>query len=216
MSTLTSEPVGSMITRMFAEADQTHARFWEIRDALIAQGLTRQSPEVAVAARDAHLAIAPETGQLLYVLVRSRAARTVVEFGTSFGISALHIASGLRDNGGGRLITTEKEPNKVVAATRTLVEAGLHDLVEIREGNVLETLAADMPESIEMVFLDGADELYVDVLKLIEPRLAPAAIIVADNAWAPGYRDYVRGRGNYVSLGTDNRVELSLLADVFS
>jgi predicted O-methyltransferase YrrM len=48
-----------------------------------------------------------ETGELLYMLVRATGARTVVEFGTSFGISSLYIAAGLRDNGGGRLRTRQ-------------------------------------------------------------------------------------------------------------
>jgi predicted O-methyltransferase YrrM len=41
------------------------------------------------------------------MLARSSRARTIVEFGTSFGVSTLHLAAALRDNGGGRLIGTE-------------------------------------------------------------------------------------------------------------
>jgi predicted O-methyltransferase YrrM len=33
---------------------------------------------------------------LLYMLARSTGARTIVEFGTSFGISTLHLAAALR------------------------------------------------------------------------------------------------------------------------
>jgi predicted O-methyltransferase YrrM len=83
----------------------------------------------------------------------------MVEFGTSFGISTLHLAAALRDNGGGRLITSEFEPSKVARARRNLEAGGVADLVEIREGDALQTLAADLPETIDLVLLDGAKAL---------------------------------------------------------
>jgi predicted O-methyltransferase YrrM len=49
--------------------------------------------------KDFPLAVSRETGALLYMLARSCNARTIVEFGTSFGISTLHLAAALRDNG---------------------------------------------------------------------------------------------------------------------
>jgi predicted O-methyltransferase YrrM len=66
--------------------------------------------------KDFPLAVSRETGALLYMLARSSGARTIVEFGTSFAISTLHLAAALRDNGGGRLITSEFEPSKVARA----------------------------------------------------------------------------------------------------
>ena len=60
-------------------------------------------------AKDVHLAVSRETGRLLYMLARATNARAMIEFGTSFGISTLHLAAALRDNGGGKLITTEFE-----------------------------------------------------------------------------------------------------------
>jgi predicted O-methyltransferase YrrM len=44
----------------------------------------------------------------------------IVEFGTSVGISTLHLAAALRDNGGGRLITSEVEPSRVARARENL------------------------------------------------------------------------------------------------
>src|SRR3546814_17157416 len=94
------------------------------------------------------------------MLARSAKARTIVEFGTTFGISTLHLAAALWDNGGGRLITSEFEPSKVVRAREHLTAAGLADLIEIREGDALRTLATDLPESIALLLLDGATALY--------------------------------------------------------
>lgn len=69
---------------------------------------------------DLWLPVSREAGKLLYMLARSSGARTIVEFGTSFGISTLHLAAALRDNGGGRLITSEFHPAKVARAREHL------------------------------------------------------------------------------------------------
>ncbi|SMF53245.1 Predicted O-methyltransferase YrrM [Tistlia consotensis] len=161
--------------------------------------------------KDLPLPVSRETGRLLYMLARAGGARTIVEFGTSFGLSTLHLAAALRDNGGGRLITSEFEPSKVARAKANLAEGGLADLVEIREGDALETLAADQPETIDLLLLDGAKALYPDILALLEGRLRPGALIVADNADdSPDYLDYVRSPANgYLSTPFAGDVELS-------
>ncbi|MFX9969622.1 hypothetical protein ABTP69_19380, partial [Acinetobacter baumannii] len=66
--------------------------------------------------KDAPLAVSRETATLLYMLARSTNARSIVEFGTSFGLSTIHLAAALRDNGGGKLIGSEFEPGKVEKA----------------------------------------------------------------------------------------------------
>ena len=87
--------------------------------------------------KDVALPVSRETGVLLYMLARGGRARTIVEFGTSFGTSTLHLAAALRDNGGGRLLTCEFGPSKVTRARENLVSGGLFDLGEIREGRSL-------------------------------------------------------------------------------
>ena len=146
---------------------------------------------------NAYLPVSPELGRLLYVLARTKPARTIVEFGTSFGLSTIHLAAALRDGGGGRLITTEFEPSKVARARVNLVEATLADLVEFREGDALETLRRDVPKDVDLVLLDGAKSLYVPVLQLLEPSLAPGALIVADNVTqTPEFAAYVNDPKN--------------------
>jgi predicted O-methyltransferase YrrM len=162
--------------------------------------------------KDVPLAVSRETGHLLYMLARSSRARVIVEFGTSFGISTLHLAAGLRDNGGGRLITSEFEPSKAARARENLSAGGLIDLVDIREGDALNTLSADLPETIDLVLLDGAKALYPEILDLVEGHLRPGAIIVADNADdSPDYLARVRAPGNgYLSTPFAEDVELSV------
>jgi predicted O-methyltransferase YrrM len=149
---------------------------------------------------------------LLYMLARNSGARTVVEFGTSFGISTLYLAAALRDNGGGRLVTTEFEPSKVARARENLKAGGLDDLVEIRVGDALQTLAADLPDTIDLLLLDGAKALYPEILSLVESRLRPGALIVADNAdHSPDYLARVRSTAaGYLSTPFAEDVELSM------
>jgi predicted O-methyltransferase YrrM len=162
--------------------------------------------------KDFPLPVSRETGTLLYMLARSSHAKTIVEFGTSFGISTLHLAAALRDNGGGRLITSEFEPSKVARARANLAAGGFSDLVEIREGDALQTLSTDLPSSIDLLLLDGAKALYPEILALVEPRLRPGALVVADNAnFCPEYLELVRSPGSgYLSIPFGDDVELSM------
>lgn len=216
MNTLLSPPLSTLLPRLFDEADATQDAlerdFGQLspdqRQALLRGDDWRALYERA---KDAHLAVSRETGRLLYLLVRAANARTVVEFGTSFGVSTLHLAAALRDNGGGRLIGSEFEPGKVAQARANVAAAGLDDLVEIRAGDALETLARDLPGAIDLVLLDGAKALYSPVLDLLEPRLRSGALVVADNAdMAPDYLARIRSGNGYLSLPFDADVELSV------
>ncbi len=101
----------------------------------------------------------------------------------------------MRDNGGGRIVGSELEPGKAARARGHLEEAGLADLVEIREGNALDTLR-DVGGMVDLAHIDGAWSLYLPVLKLIEPHLRPGATILAENGFAPDYLRYVRDPAN--------------------
>lgn len=169
---------------------------------------------------DAPLAIKREVGELLYVLVLSRRARRVVEFGASLGISTVYLAAGVMD-GGGSLITTELLPSKAEIAQRNLVDAGLADLVELRLGDARQTLTDLQGPPVDLLFLDGRNDLYLPILRLIEPHLAPDALVLADlNADDPDldpYLEYVRDPGHgYVSICVplDAGVELSVRSEV--
>jgi predicted O-methyltransferase YrrM len=148
--------------------------------------------------RKAYMAIGPEFGRLLYSQARVARARTIVEFGTSFGISTIYLAAALRDNGGGRVVTTEYEEEKAARAQKNLAAAGLSDYVEFRVGDALQTLA-NFPHEIDMIFLDGAKELYLDVLQLLEGRLRAGGVVASDNADHDGleaFLDYLRNPDN--------------------
>jgi predicted O-methyltransferase YrrM len=126
----------------------------------------------------APLSITPEVGRLLYVLAVARRPATIVEFGASLGFSTIHLAAAVRDLGAGRVITTELEPEKAQAARENLAEAGLDDVVEVRVGDALDTLG-DIA-AVDLLFLDGWNNLYLAVLDLLEPRFSAGALVIAD------------------------------------
>ncbi len=158
------------------------------------------------------LPVQPRVGELLYLLVRSLRPTNVVEFGTSFGISLIHLAAGVRDNGFGTVIGSELSASKVVQARKNLAAVGLADVVEVREGDARETFA-DLPGPLDLVLLDGWKDLCLPVLELLEPRMRPGTVVLADNlSMLPQeYLDRVRTGGDYVSvdLPVGEGIELS-------
>ena len=163
-------------------------------------------------AKDIHMPVSAETGTLMYMLARANKARAIVEYGTSFGISTIHLAAAVRDNGGGRVIGSELEPSKLAHARANLEAAGLADLVEIREGDALQTLARDLPDTIDLVLLDGHKALYAKILALLEPRLRSGTFLIADNADAcPEFVAQVRKPDSgYLSIPFGEDVELTM------
>jgi predicted O-methyltransferase YrrM len=219
MSTLNSPAVSALLDRLFAEADRNDpAAFDRFRAEIDKLGGVPGDRQRAELMRDIYMPISPGVGRLIYILARGRGAKTIVEFGTSYGISGIHLAAALRDGGGGRLVTTEFDAVKAGRAQENFRAAGLADLIEIRIGDAFETLKAEIGGQIEVLLLDGWKPLYLPMLKFLEPRLAPGALVIADDldiapeALAP-YLDYVRGAGNgYVSveLPLGDRIEISL------
>ena len=128
---------------------------------------------------DAPQAIAEEVGRILYGLVIATRPNVVVEFGTSFGVSTIYLAAGLSDLGKGGLIATELISQKAEAAIANLAAAGLAQVAEIRQGDARQTLA-NLDGMIDLLFLDGSNDLYIAILEMLEPRLSTGAVVVAD------------------------------------
>ena len=121
-NTLTSAPVAPLLDRLFAQADEAstalRAMAAELPPGELARLMQSKTDYIDFYSRlkDQPLPVSRATGALLYMLARHAGAREIVEYGTSFGLSTLHLAAALRDNGGGRLITCEFEPSKVERA----------------------------------------------------------------------------------------------------
>src|SRR5579875_2552008 len=138
-TTLHDPKVKTALDRMYAEAQQQLPILHDRRDEFRRLS-TASIQERADAFGDLYIPVTPEAGRLLYLLVRGTRPTTVVEFGMSFGISALHLASAVRDNGNGRVVTTELNTAKIASAKMTFADAGLDDLITVLEGDALSTL----------------------------------------------------------------------------
>lgn len=200
--TLQDAKVASALDRMYTESSGQFARLRENREHF-ERIANASAQERADALSEIYMPVTPDAGRLLYSLVRASRPATIVEFGMSLGISAIHLASAVRDNGTGHVVTTELSAAKVATAKATFTQTGLDDLITVLEGDALTTLAAiDGP--IGFVLLDGWKELYLPVTRLLEPKLSPGALIVADNTSMDDtrpYLDHVRDPGNgYVSV----------------
>ncbi len=158
--------------------------------------------------RSVYVPVTRSQGHMLYLIARSIAARRIVEFGTSFGISTLYLAAAIKDNGGGIVIGTEIEPSKHAKAEEHLREAGLDAFVDVRLGDALQTLA-NVEAPIDMVLLDGWKDMYLPILKLLAPKLRPRAVVLADNIYTfkkalRPYVEYVQSPANgFVSSTLD-------------
>jgi predicted O-methyltransferase YrrM len=198
-NTLAEPKAEAVLSRLFAAA----AHDDEVASALPPDRVqssdrTRPAAERSNAAQDIYMPVSAEGGRLLYSLVRAARPETVVEFGTSFGISTIFLAAAVTDNGTGRVVTTELSSRKAEAARSNLEQAGVAGVVTLLEGDALQTLAG-VPGPVGLVLLDGWKDLYLPVLHLLEPRLAPGALVVADDssfASVGEYLAYVQDPGN--------------------
>lgn len=190
-SVLTSERVRSKLAELRAIGEREDARYHErLRAREAALGTRVLGPERAALGSLAPLAVSPEVGQALHALVLATRPTLVIEFGSSLGISTLYLAAALAELGSGSLITTELIPDKARHAQAALEAAGLSERVEVRTGDALSTLA-DLDRDVDLLFLDGANDLYISVLDLLRPRLTPRAVIAADmSVGDPHHREY--------------------------
>lgn len=208
-ATLNQPEYGSIIDRLFANAQL---------DAERRQGISPSDYSVeerADAFQDLYLSVAPDSGRLLYSLVRAVQPTTIVEYGMSYGISTLHLAAAVHDNGRGHIITTEMNSHKLTAAHATFAEAGVSDLITVLEGDARQTLQS-VTGPVQFVHLDGWPDLDLTVIKILEPVLTPGALIVGDNVNLDpdhAYLNYVRTPANgYVStpVPLDKGLELAV------
>src|ERR1700691_5709664 len=188
-NSLASPQVTDLLSRLFAAADEDDDRVPPLPSGLSSWSQASASQR-ADALQDCYIPISADAGKLLYNLVRSARPDTVVEFGTSFGISTIYLAAAVTDNGAGRVLGTELSPRKVAAAGANLREAGVDGPVTILPGDALETLA-DLPGPVGLALLDGWKDLCLPVLRLLEPRLAPGALVVADDITFASMADYL-------------------------
>jgi len=141
--------------------------------------------------RDKMVALEKDKAEYCYALCRALRATRVVEAGTSFGVSTLYLAAAVRDNGGGTVIATEYEPTKARIARANFAAANLSDYIDLREGDLAETLKViDGP--VDLMLLDIWTDAVMPAVRNVAPHLREGAIILADNSAQSrdGYAQY--------------------------
>jgi len=166
---------------------------------------------------DLLLSVGRPAGIMLYLLATGAHSKRILELGTSYGYSTVWLAAAARATGG-KVLSLELRDFKIEHARQALTRAGLSTRVEFHQGDCLETLKA-LPGPFDFVLLDVWKDLYLPCFELVHPKLAPGAIIAADNMLLPeivrpqaeAYRKRVRAAGDLDSVLLDigNGIEIS-------
>lgn len=156
--------------------------------------------------KDSYVAMSREQGEKMFQLILEKQCTHIVEFGTSFGVSTLNLAAGAKVTNG-KVITTELLPEICAVARRNFVEAGVDHIVDLKEEDALQTLE-NCPSGIDFLVLDGWNDLYLPLLKMLEPKFKKGCIVITDNTNFPSVRpflSYIRNHPKYKSeqLPTD-------------
>jgi predicted O-methyltransferase YrrM len=166
---------------------------------------------------DDHWQIPRDEAMVLATLALACRSRSILEIGTSYGFSTLHLAAAARQSGGA-MHTIDINPAKRDAAQRHLDEAGLTDVVQLHVGDAREVIAAIEPaEPFDFVFIDAVKQQSFAYLTAVAPKLAAHAVLVTDNTTthadelAP-FVAHLRGSVSTLSCGlpVGNGFELSV------
>jgi predicted O-methyltransferase YrrM len=199
-----------LLDRLHAQSD---AQVAEI-DSYCAKREQRGETDWRVFDEDMHLffadklvALDRDKAEFCYQICRATGASRVVEAGTSFGVSTIYLAAAIRDNQvkNGIVIATERDPAKAETARENFKEAGLSDFIELREGDLRQTLG-DVDGPIDFMLVD-IWEVARPALELVSPKLRAGAIVVCDNTTVDideygDYFEFVKDPANRFSTMT--------------
>lgn len=181
--------------------------------------------------KDKLVALDRPKAEFCYQVCRALQARRVVEAGTSFGVSTLFLAAAVRDNlrqGAAQrgederpiVIGTEYEPEKARLARGHYVEAGLADVIDLREGDLRQTLV-DVRGPIDFMLIDIWTPMARPALSLIAPHLRAGGVVICDNTqqFREAYGEYFefvhdpRNGLRTVTLPFEGGLEFTVRAD---
>jgi len=188
-------PIDGVLDRLYAQSaaqDGALERYFAARAAEPSFDWNNFDDRTNEFLRDKLIAFDRGKAEFCYHVCRALGARRVVEAGTSFGVSTLFLAAAVRDNlrqdtqrlegagDGGLVIGTEYEPEKARMARAHFAEAGLSDLIDLREGDLRETLV-DVRGPVDFMLIDIWTPMARPALSLIAPSLREGAVIICDN-----------------------------------
>jgi caffeoyl-CoA O-methyltransferase len=171
------------------------------------QSNRERSGEIKIAPDQEMLAITADTGIFFSILLKAIKAKRVLEVGTSAGFSTLWLADAMGKSRRSRVITIEMNPLKVEWAWKNFKEAGLDNMIEIKQGIALDVLHK-LKGKFDFVFLDADKENIIKYFDLVLPMVRIGGIIAADNMFYPEhfqpamrkYARHVRRKSNIQSI----------------
>ncbi len=145
---------------------------------------------------DKLVALDSDKAQFCYQICRALNAHRVIEAGTSHGVSTLYLAAAMRDNARANgekhlVIGTEYEPAKDQVARANFAEAGLDEFIDLREGDLRETLL-DIGGPVDFMLIDIWTRMARPALELVAPHLSNGAVVICDNTeiYRAEYQEY--------------------------
>jgi predicted O-methyltransferase YrrM len=142
----------------------------------------------------------PGDAMMLRILVESSGARRGIEVGSSTGFGAINMGIAF-ERTGGHLYTLEIDPRSAEVCRDNLQKVGLENTVTCIQGDALKTLPA-LEGEFDFIFIDALKRDYLKYLKLVEAKLKPGSVIVADNVIQSAramrdFLDYIQNSPDY-------------------
>lgn len=131
--------------------------------------------------------VAPNQAKFLHLLALIKGAKRILEIGTLGGYSTIWLARALPSDG--RLITLELDGHHAEVAKSNIASAGLSDLVEVRIGPALETLAKLNDEGVapfDFIFIDADKQNNSEYLRWALKLSRKGTVIIGDNVVRKG------------------------------
>lgn len=202
--------IDQAVTAVLAEYEARAEREERLSESLSEEERVRRRDEML-------LPVGPAAGMLMNLLIKQAQARRILEVGSSYGYSTTWLAEAARAVGG-KVVSLELKEGKTLYARSQLARAALADYVEFRVGDALASLR-ELPGPFDFALIDIWKDLYVPAFELLHPKLAPGALVVADNMLYPEkfrpaarvYRERVRAAAGISSvlLAVGNGLEVS-------
>jgi predicted O-methyltransferase YrrM len=174
-----------------------------------------------------NIAVSESQGKMLMLLVQATGAQRILEIGTLGGYSALWMARGLTmgQQGGGKIVTLEKDPQTAFVARRTIMNAGAEDLIDVRVGEAMVTMKKMVDKEtapFDLVFIDADRENLPSYLVWAIKLARPGTMIIADNVVRRGEvaepnfgSGEIQGIRTFLDLaGQDPRLECTVIQTV--
>ena len=173
--------------------DKAMQQMWTEIDAYIDSHLIPEDPILLQTLKNTedkgfpdHLAVAPNQGMLLQMLIQMNNCKRVLELGTFAAYSTMWLARALPKDG--YILTIEGRDTHAALAQENIDHAKLPQTIELKVGRAADILKAlpDDFEPFDFIFIDADKQGYPEYLELSLNLSHSGTIIVLDNVIRAG------------------------------